>query len=199
MRSSLFILFWSGIALVAQPAQGNLLGNGSFEMGPKVGPSVELAAGSSELPCWIVTRGPIDYVGTSWIPSDGVRSLDLCGSQGVGGIRQAFHSKLGTLYSIRFDLAGNPFGDPLQKSIRVEAAGQWVEFAFDCKGKTPSEMGWTETEWTFTGNAEWTTVEFIALDDGGSSAFGPAIDNVVVQEATPVEGSSWGRVKALFH
>ncbi len=163
-----------------QAQAGNLLVNGSFELGASPGGSfITLQRGSTAIAGWTVTRATIDYIGGWWRASDGARSLDLDGTPGFGGIAQTFATAPGRAYRVAFDLAGNPAGPPAVKALGVRAAGQQARFTFDVTGKRYDAMGWTRHSWTFTATATMTTLEFYSLDATGGS-FGPALDNVSV-------------------
>lgn len=179
-------------------ANANLIKNGSFEVGTDFPESMLLLpGGSTDINEWEVTREGIDYKGTFWEASDGVRSLDLDNSPGFGGIKQEFPTISGVMYFVTFDMAGNPywdpnlgFDDPPIKYMRVEvdAAGQYHDFSFNVAGHDFNDMGWEERSWQFTADSDSTTIEFYTLhsdssegDYSGYSGWcGPALDNVSV-------------------
>ena len=66
------------------------------------------------------------------------------------------------------------------KPMRVSAAGQSMEFAFDITGKTFRKMGSLPKSRTFTARDVATTLEFRSLSVSPQTGFGPAIDNVSV-------------------
>jgi len=173
------------LLFTANSAQSaNLIQNGSFETGSDPGSYTPLFTGSTAIDNWTVTRGDIDYIGSLWQASDGVRSLDLNGFV-PGAIAQTFNTTIGQSYLMTFDLAGNPDGAENIRNITVEAAGQSTNFSFDVTGKTYSNMGWTPQSWQFTANNTQTTLEFRSLT--GDLRNGPALDNVAVVPAdTPV-------------
>jgi choice-of-anchor C domain-containing protein len=162
---------------------GNLLKNGSFEEGP--GELKTCKAGSTEIPGWTVSRGNVDLCVSGFLASDGSRCLDLDGLE-PGGIQQTVPTKVGQVYRVRFDLAGNAdaAGVPAVKKLRVQAAGQSADFAFDTTGRSFAAPGWVGKQWEFTATASRTTVEFLSLDKEG--AFGPLLDNIAL---VPVRGA----------
>ena len=162
--------------LIAQT--NNLLANGSFERGADPGQSLKLNPGSTAITGWVVTRAPIDYVGTLWQAANGTRSLDLDGA-GAGGIAQTFDTVPGQSYVVTFRLAGNPLGAPPIKLLGVTAAGQSADFAFSISGRTPTNMGWETKRWMFMAQSNKTTLEFFSLNASGGS-WGPALDSVLV-------------------
>jgi choice-of-anchor C domain-containing protein len=157
----------------------NLITNGSFEDGPDPGDFKSLDEGATDIKGWVVTRGQIDYVGAYWKAADGKRSLDLHGSPGFGGVKQAFKTKKGQKYKVSFSLAANPEGQVKAKKLGVQAAGQKETFTADATGKSTDDMGWQAKEWTFTAEAEETTLEFYTLETEDPNC-GPALDNVSV-------------------
>ena len=169
-------------------AAANLLVNGSFETGPVAGSFINLPGGNTSITGWTVTGEGIDYIGTLWVAANGTHSLDLDGSVTStttppfvhGGIAQTFATTAGTSYTVTFDLAGNPFGAPTIKPLRLLAAGQQMDFTFDVTGKSAGNMGWLPETWTFIANGASTTIEFRSLTVSPLTGFGPALDNVSV-------------------
>ena len=165
-------------ALIVTPVQAtNLIQNGSFETAT-VNPGTDtlLNAVSTVITGWTVSQGSIDYIGTVWQASNGVRSLDLSGGN-AGRIQQTFNTTVGGTYRVTFDLAGNPTGNPTIKEMRVSAGGNSADFSFDITGKSLSNMGWVSNSWDFTATGTTTTLSFLNLAD---TAYGPALDNVSV-------------------
>jgi choice-of-anchor C domain-containing protein len=157
---------------------GNLLTNGSFEEGPDPGGHKTYQAGSTQLPGWTLSRNSVDVSGSWFLASHGSRCLDLDGDQ-PGGIQQTVPTKVGQIYRIRFDLAGNPaYWEvlPVIKKLRVKAAGQSADFTFDATGRSIRALGWVGKQWEFTADASHTTVEFLSLDKEGG--VGPLVDNI---------------------
>jgi choice-of-anchor C domain-containing protein len=175
--------FAVGVGAPAPPKQVNLLVNGSFEEGPEPGKFISLNAGATDIKGWTVINGQIDYVGTFWESADGKRSLDLHGSPGVGGVKQAFKTTVGQKYRVTFSLAANPetSSPTLEKTIAVAAAGRKETFTFDAKGKAVDKMGWETKTWEFVAEAKETTLELYSVTPNDQVA-GPALDNVSVVE-----------------
>ena len=169
-------------------ANANLILNGSFENGPDPGAMITLPPGSTDIFGWEVTRDEIDYKGTFWDASDGGRSLDLDNSPGFGGIKQTFATTPGEVYTVTFDMSGNPYwdpqlNDPAIKYMRVEAAGRSADFSFTVfAGQWYDNMGWVTHSWQFTANSNSTTLEFYSLHTSPpySGWCGPVLDNVSV-------------------
>jgi len=161
------------------------LTNGSFELGTDPGAYKTLNPGATDIFGWTIT-GQIDYIGTYWQASDGNRSLDLSGLS-AGSIQQDIDTTVGMTYIVNFDMAGNPDGLPTLKQLLLEAVGVDAHaFNFDITGKTTSNMGWENKQWSFIANASTTTLKFTSLV--GDTGWGPALDNVTVT-AIPAPGA----------
>ncbi|MDP9018017.1 MAG: choice-of-anchor C family protein [Candidatus Eremiobacteraeota bacterium] len=161
-----------------QAQSGNVLINGSFEQGPKVGSSLPLTTGSRDIPGWVVT-GPVDYIGSFWVSSDGVRSIDLDGTPGPGAIAQTFSTEPGKNYEVAFDMAANTDGPPQIKRMTVAVAGTVREFDFDMTGHAKTSMGWQRKSFVFRAVTGKTTLEFASLSRRGNWN-GAGLDNVSV-------------------
>lgn len=185
--------------VIISPAssRADLIQNGSFELGPNPGGHLTLDAGSTAITGWTVVGAGlesgenIDYIGTTWVASDGGRSLDLNGYYKTGGIEQGFNTTIGETYRVTFDMAGNPDQGPTIKTMQVSAIGattQSEDFSFDITGKSRTAMGWETMTWEFVADASYTTLQFMSTVTGDNvDAWGPALDNVRV---TPVPGAA---------
>jgi len=176
--------FAMAIGLLTAPAGANLIANGSFENGNLPTPSgVSVLAGGTNITDWIVGGGGVDYIGTLWQAADGTRSIDMDSGKDnrtgpfAGSLSQSFATTSGQLYAVDFDLAGNPDGGPILKTVAVSAAGQTQDFSFTNTVQTYSNMGYLPQEFLFTANSSSTTLMFASLSGTG---YGPVIDNVVV-------------------
>jgi choice-of-anchor C domain-containing protein len=168
----------------------SLISNGSFEQGTNPGPEfITLPAGSTAMTNWVVTSGTVDYIGPYWTAAAGQRSVDLNGND-PGAISQAFKTKPGTTYAVRFAMAGNPDGPPTTKRLHVSAAGETAELTFNAEGRSLQEMGYEKRTFLFTATSPQTTLAFTTLNPG---PYGPAIDDVTVNE------TALGNVDNLVH
>lgn len=157
--------------------------NGSFETGPAAGSFVTLGNGNTSITGWEVIS-TVDYIGTYWQHSDGVRSVDLSGNS-AGGIKQVLATSIGQEYLITFDLAGNPAGPPDIKDLLVSVdngAATSQAYQFDTTSTTLAAMGWRGESFRFVADSTATTLTFTNISQ--NTAFGPAIDNVA-GEAVP--------------
>lgn len=174
------------IAIVGAASLGhaNLLVNGSFELGTDPGTFSTVGVGGTDITGWDVVTENVDYIGSYWQASDGVRSVDLNGSNGSnpkGAIAQTFATTAGTLYKLTLDYAGNPDGEPPIKGLYASVDGNYGTLSFDVTGKSLSNMGWLSAIGYWVADDSSATLELGSLYDG---YFGPAIDNVSV-EAVP--------------
>jgi choice-of-anchor C domain-containing protein len=162
------------------PAFGeDIVMNGSFEMA-SVNPGagfISLPPGSTAITNWTV-GGPgatgIDYIGTYWQASDGVRSIDL-NNLTPGSVSQVLPTVAGQTYVLTFDMAGNPDGGPVIKTLQVSAGATVGMFSFDITGASRPNMMYQERMLLFTAVGPTTTLTFTSTTAG---AFGPVIDNV---------------------
>lgn len=171
----------------AAAQEPELITNGDFESGPRIGPDhYRIEPGSREITGWKVIRGSVDYVGSAWISPNGTHCLDLEGNAAFGGVSQTIPTTPGQVYTVTFDLAGNVDGDPQVKKMRVQAAGQSTERWFNIEGRDPENLGWETHTWQFLATRDETTVEFVSDGDGPGHR-GALLDNVSVNAAQP-----WG-------
>jgi choice-of-anchor C domain-containing protein len=174
--------------------------NGSFEVGPAVGPQgfTTLNGGDTSITGWTVggpnTANAIDYIGGYWVSEDGTHSLDLNGLV-PGSISQTFDVVAGHTYQVSFWMAGNPAGGPTIKTLDATADVTLSSASFDTTGTSLTNMGWTLKTFDFTATSTSETLSFTSTTIGDSgvsglpTAFGPALDNVSVT-AIP-EASTW--------
>jgi len=185
MRLTPSLLMVLAACALTAPASASLIVNGSFEAGPDVPdhPGYLLCPDAdSSITGWIV-KAPvagrdIEIITTYWQPADGLRSLDLNGRNGPGGIAQTFATSPGHQYDVSFMMAGNPGGEPLT-TLKVLAAGQAQEFTFDASESSRVSMGWVPQLWSFTAAESSTELWFhMVFPDSGSQ--GCALDMVDV-------------------
>ena len=195
------------ISLPAYLAAGeidNLLQNGSFETYSK-DPStwtfpgrvdLNLEVGNTKITNWTVINGMIDYFGLCpedppnfWFAADGDYSLELAASPSAGGVSQTFGTVAGETYRVQFYMSGSPMTgwsgeDRLNKTLRVQAAGQSTDFAFDVAAEQNSytDMKWKLCTFFFVAESDTTTLEIFSTME--PVHIGPVIDNVSVVSAS---------------
>jgi len=171
-----------GLLLASSAPAQNMLVNPGFEQGPPFGGTfLALSVGSTAMPGWIVTRGEIDIVSTGWQQIEGLRSLDLNGSPGSGGVAQTFGTTINRDYTVSFFVAGNSGAAPAIKILTIAVAGQTASVQFDNTGTSNANMGWKQFIYGFRAASTSTAIEFYSSNP--SSFGGPALDNVVVRPA----------------
>lgn len=180
---------------LARDAFGPPIASGSFDDSIYV-----LNNGSTAVDGWLAVSATPGAT-TDWVhsqnyaASDGVRSMDLNGTPGPGGVAQFVEVTPGGRYLLEFDLAGNPRGleDPdgegslvpptsFDVTIEVDADGATREFSFTVAGQTPSDPGWERQSWelnTFDSELLLQLLSTTApLYPGELIDFGPIVDNV---------------------
>jgi len=161
--------------------------NGSFETGTYVdggGGFEQLNAGDTSITGWTVAAGSVDWIGTYWQAQDGSMSIDMSGAD-AGTLSQTLATTIGNTYTVSFFLSGNPAGPPTVKTLVVSATGgATASYTYDVTGNTLTNMNWTPETYTFLATSASTTLSFISTT---ASAFGPAIDNVVITETVPTK------------
>jgi choice-of-anchor C domain-containing protein len=189
------ILSGGGLSLFALALSVNIafaaVDNGSFENGTNPGVFATLnSVNTTNITDWKVSSGSVDYIGSYWTASDGVRSIDMNGLA-AGSISQEISTNVGLLYTVTFDLSGNPdsrsdkndpYYSPSNKVVSVSANELQLDtFSFDtvAVGNTKSDMEWAPQTYTFVATGTSTVLTFASQIIG---AFGPALDNVVVNQ-----------------
>jgi choice-of-anchor C domain-containing protein len=154
--------------------------NGSFEDGSfDPGSFTTLGAGDTSITGWLVGGAGVDYIGSYWTASNGVRSIDLSAT-GAGSISQVLSGlTIGQTYDVSFDLAGNPDGGSNTKVAVVSDGATSASYDFLMGGQTKAAMGWEAHTFSFTATGVNATLVFSSNED---SAYGPALDNVSVAE-----------------
>jgi choice-of-anchor C domain-containing protein len=190
-KRSIFGIALGGVAAVALAGASLAFSgptNGSFESGNYVDNSFgfeQVNAGDTSIDGWSVDSGSVDWIGAYWTAQDGSMSIDLSGAD-AGTISQTFATTIGNTYTVSFGLSGNPAGPPTVKTLDVSATGGTLSsYTYDASANAlPNTMNWTTATYSFLATSASTTLSFISTT---ATAFGPAIDNVVVTETVPVK------------
>ena len=165
-----------------------ILVNGSFEIGPPPfgNQDIDILPGSADILGWTITGAGVDLLEDPWDVSDGLRAIDLDG-RSPGGIAQTIATSVGGLYSVAFDVSGNP-GGPLLKAFRVTVGDFAQDYEFDSSGQALDALIWQTIAFSFVAWGETSTLQFASLSVEGN-AYGALIDNVAVSAVstpTPV-------------
>jgi choice-of-anchor C domain-containing protein len=164
-----------------EPPAG-LVANGSFEMGTNPGISTDVSApNSTAITGWTVEAGSVDYIGSRWTAGDGVRCLDLSGtdagtiSQMISGLTPGQH------YRLSFLMAANPEVGSITARLRASIGGASQEFSFQQSGFSTANLGWTEKSLVFTASSASHKLSFTSLNPGWAGA---ALDRVAMTVST---------------
>ena len=172
----------------ARPASGSadcppysggsgVLPDGDFSQAVQPGPSQNGDAvffkGQIFAPSWVVRADSIDFVSSTYWNVGGVCSVDLDGQQDpnpVGGIRSSgFTTRRGKPYIVTFTLSGNGYCPPTVKTMKIEAAGQFMEYTWNISSGNDAQDGhYTQETWQFTATHPVTRLAFVSLDPTGS-------------------------------
>jgi choice-of-anchor C domain-containing protein len=176
-------------AALSPSARAQLVTNGSFETPDAGGAFVGYGTGQV-FGGWTVRDGSIDHIGLLWQAADGHQSVDMNGA-GPGTIDQDIATEPGYAYTLRFALAGNPYGyDP--KRLAVLWGGQQVaDLTFDQTGTSPTDMHWGYHTLYLAANSATTRLAFQSLTGSMNGAqgfapfYGPALDDVSLTLGPP--------------
>ncbi|MFE2918255.1 choice-of-anchor C family protein [Kitasatospora indigofera] len=142
-----------------------------------------LTAGQTVGP-WRVTAGSVDLIGAGfWQAAEGDQSVDLNG-RGPGAVAQTFSTVPGATYTVTYALAGNPGGGPALKTGSALVDGQdFQEFSFNTTGKSFTNMGYVNRQFTFRATGAATDIAFASTTTTGP--YGPVVDDVRIERCAP--------------
>lgn len=169
--------------------------NGSFEDGTNPGSFTTVGTGSSAITGWSVLSGSVDYIGTYWQASDGVRSVDLSGNS-IGTLGQTLTGlTAGQSYKVTFDVSRNPDGGVNPRTGVFNAGGQTFNFSYSDASSNRANMKWQTVSYSFLATGSTALISF-SSDASGGCCFGPALDNVRI--AAVPEPASWAMMVGGF-
>lgn len=178
-------------ATLAGPAGAAVILNGSFEAGSFSGDAFDtLAAGSTAITGWTVGGDGVDWIGSFWQASDGVRSLDLS-ALAAGSVAQTIETIANVRYLVTFDLSGNPGGPPPVRDVDVTVNGvDAATFGYETGANSISNMNWLSYGYEFVATGESSVLAFTSLTN---TPFGPALDNVRIERLDSIvpEPATW--------
>ncbi|MDH6108492.1 choice-of-anchor C domain-containing protein [Kitasatospora sp. MAP12-15] len=181
----------AGLGVTASAQTVSRFDDGSFEY-PRVAVNsyTDLSAGQTIGP-WTVTAGTVDLIGAGfWQAAEGDQSVDLNGV-GPGAVAQTFTTVPGANYTVTYALAGNPAGPPILKTGSALIDGQdFQDFSFDTAGKSFTNMGYVNRQFTFQATNSATTIGFASTTP--NSPFGPVVDDVRIERCAPCPTCSNG-------
>ncbi len=181
-------------AASALPANAAAFMNGSFETGTNPGSFSTVGVGGTNIAGWSVLAGTVDYIGSYWAGSDGVRSIDLAGDQ-PGTLAQTFDTVLGQRYRVTFDLWANDDGGTYPRGAFANVGAGDLSFASN-GGGSKAAPNWVSNTFDFSATGTSTTLSFRADPANSAGFYGAALDNVGVS-AIP-EPASWAMMITGF-
>ena len=195
---------WAGGALdkiviqevIVSPPPAGLVANGSFELGVDPGISSDVSApNSTTITGWTVEAASVDYIGSRWIAGDGVRCLDLSGTD-AGTISQTIAGLTsGQRYRLSFLMAANPEVGAINARLRASISGASQEYSFLQSGFTTGNLGWTEKTLDFTASGSSHQLSFVSLNPGWAGA---ALDKIsIVVNTNPPSPNHTPLAKAI--
>lgn len=158
--------------------------DGSFEYPRATANSfADLSAGQTIGP-WQVATGTVDLIGAGfWQAAEGDQSVDLNGAS-PGAVAQTFTTVPGANYTVTYALAGNPGGAPALKTGSALIDGQdFQDFSFNTTGKSFTNMGYVDRQFTFRATNSATTIAFASTT--ANSAYGPVVDDIRIERCAP--------------
>jgi hypothetical protein len=102
-------------------------------------------------PGWIVSKGNIDFNGTTYWDMDGLCSVDPDGDLTVGGIKSsAFRAKRDGRYTLSFVMSGNGHCAPTIKTMKISIDKQFTTLTWNTAGGNDVQDGdYAAESWTF--------------------------------------------------
>jgi choice-of-anchor C domain-containing protein len=202
MRKVLQVAAIVAVAMSASAANAATVVNGSFELGRDPGIFSTEGVSSTAITGWTVGGFSVDYIGSYWQASDGVRSIDLSGLN-AGSLSQTINTVIGSNYTITFDLSGNPDGGVGNRISVVSISGALpnVEIYEVGPGNSRGNMNWSTYSYNFTAFSTLSAVTFASAE---FNSFGPALDNVSIIDngggigSTVPEPASWAMLLVGF-
>lgn len=194
-KNVIALAFVTALVAVAVPVGAVSIVNGSFEMGTDPGTGFTTqAAGSTAITGWTVGGFGVDYIGGYWMASDGVRSIDLS-ALSAGSVSQTIATKIGQVYTVTFDLSGNPDAGVGSKLTLISISGSVPALqTYDVTAaNSRTNMNWQPYSYTFTAFGTSSSLTFSSFE---YNPYGPALDNVSILEgdgtgSTVPEPATW--------
>jgi hypothetical protein len=191
-------IFIFGIAVFCMElpafADGNLIINGSFELGNFVpnhpsDDTMTLPVGATDMTGWTVISGGLAWIGPSnpfgLSASDGGYFLDLSGyhdNAPWAGVEQTIPTTIGAQYQLSLDIGTSPPYDSAPVSVLVTAGSASTTFT-----STPLNVNqWETFVFDFTATSSSTSISLTGLATDGEKYIG--LDNVSV-EPVPEPGT----------
>jgi Protein of unknown function (DUF642) len=155
----------------SMPRGSGLLPDGDFSQAAQPGGDVVEYKGDVFAPDWIVTKGDVDFLDSTYWDMAGLCSIDIDGYFATGGIESTgFVTKKGAHYTLSFVLSGNGNCPPTVKQMKVEASGSSTIVDWNTAGGFDVQDGnYSLVNWPFTAQKSTTEIAFISQDPKASS------------------------------
>ena len=166
----------------------NLVADGNFSSTASTGSStpevgfINFLTGST-FGAWSVVSGNVDRVTTLWNAPVSGNTVDLDGNT-PGAISQSLSLAPGS-YELSFYLSGNPTGNPLTKTLRVQVGDATQTFTYTLPsginpGNPPFTLSYAVETLNFSTSGP-TSLRFSSLDTGSTSLVaGPVVGDISV-------------------
>lgn len=131
-------------------------------------------------PGWIVSKGNIDFIGTTYWNIDGLCSVDLDGDLTVGGIKSSAFPAKRSRYTLSFVMSGNGYCSPTIKTMKVSIDTQFASFSWDTTDGNDVQNGdYAAEKWSFIAKP-LSTLTLVSQDPRGSGC-GAVIAGMTIQ------------------
>ncbi|OAE28528.1 hypothetical protein AXG93_2175s1110 [Marchantia polymorpha subsp. ruderalis] len=211
--SLLLLLLLAAMLLSSDVAVGdpaNLVLNGDFEIEffnwglfPQM--DVLVDGTMNMVPFFSVVSGGVqivnglEYIAPAWEPGNFMMHLNCWLGPGVIKTTPLATPRWGATYNLTFDIADNPDGGPLTKSVAVrilvndQKSGDPIPwFNVSNPEAQRSSIIWEKVSFVFVGTGESTTIVFESLTPG---SFGCLIDNINVRLVNLLDNGSFDRLQ----
>jgi len=186
---------------------GNVIANGSFELGnASPGDGLFLEPNLSTITNWVTSKNGVTYYenldnSSSNQASSGKRFVQLSVSERsisggtlaipdsylVGGIKQTFNTKVGTVYRINFDVGYFRTQIGALRHITADVGSGSQRFEIVQRRSGPSSLiVWEHRTWNFTATSTSTTIEFFNSSNGDDASHAPLLDNIQVVQFSAI-------------
>ncbi|MGD0258488.1 MAG: DUF642 domain-containing protein [Verrucomicrobiota bacterium] len=182
------LLLAAAVLGVGLPSYGNLLVNGSFELGnfvPDANDTMSLNVGATDMTGWTVENAALAWIGPTnpylLTASDGSYFLDLTGyhdNAPYGGVLQAqtITTTIDAVYQLSLDIGTDPAYDTAPVGVQVTAGS--TQETFTSTPLNPNQ--WQTFTFDFTATSANTSISFLGVADTNQKYIG--LDNVSVVE-----------------
>jgi hypothetical protein len=154
----------------ALPGGTGILTDGDFSRAADSGGHFyDYHKGYAFAPDWKVSKGTIDFAGSTLWDLDGLCSVDTDGYTAGGIETSAFAMKRGASYTLSFVLSGNGDCAPTVKTLKVSVGRQFTTYTWDTSSGNDVQNGDYATEiWKFNATERFSTLTLVSQDPKNS-------------------------------